>query len=212
MWSIRLVGADLPQFKGAGLPWDSDGSGPDPYLRLIVNDRVVWESPAQEDTLHPRWNVTLPRNIYVSSSTKFRLELWDRDAASSDPGGAYTRVGVPESALPEAEARLSLDNGGAITIVLGSPRAYRGVGIRYEVRGDGLLVLYVEPFSPAARAGVKAGDLITAIGDSRVERVGGEKAASELSLAGDRGSMLTLSDGKTERTAQLDRDFLWLTM
>jgi C-terminal processing protease CtpA/Prc len=93
-----------------------------------------------------------------------------------------------------------------------SPRASRGVGVRYEVHGDGLLVLDVEPFSPAARAGVKKGDLIVKIGESSVEVVGSNKAASELSLASDRGSQLTLSNGKHERTAQLDRDFLWLTM
>ena len=213
MWSVRLVGADLAQFKGAGLPWDSDGTGPDPYLKLVVNDRVVWESPVQEDTLHPKWNVTLPRNVYMGSKSTFRLELWDRDAGSSDPAGVYTRRGLPETALPDAETRLSVGNGGAITVKLSSPQAFRGVGVRFEIRGDGLLVLEVEPFSPAARGGVKAGDLIVKIGESSVEAVGGEKAASELSLASDRGSTLTIrEEGKSERTADIDRGFLWLTM
>jgi hypothetical protein len=213
MWSVRLVGADLPQFKGAGLPWDSDGTGPDPYLKLIVNDQVVWESPVQENTLHPKWNVTLPRNVYMGSKSTFRLELWDRDTGSSDPAGAFTRKGLPETALPDAEARLSTGNGGAITLMLSTPRAFRGVGVRFEIHGDGLYVLDVEPFSPAARAGLKTGDLIVKVGESRVEAVGGEKAASDLSLASDRGSTLTVkAEGKGERTAQLDRGFLWLTM
>jgi hypothetical protein len=212
MYSIRLIGAELPPFKGAGLPWDPDGTPPDPYLKLIVGDRIVWESPAQENTLRPQWNVTLPRNVYVSASTRFRVEMWDRDSASSDPAGSFQRTGLPESALPDAAARLPLDNLGAVTVMLSAPKAYRGVGIRFEQHGDGLLVLDVEPFSPAARAGVKKGDLIVAIGPSRVEAVGGDKAASELSLAGDRGYSLTLLTGTHERTAQLDRDFLWLTM
>jgi hypothetical protein len=212
MYSIRLIGAELPPFKGAGLPWDEDGSLPDPYLKLIVGDRVVWESPAQENTLRPEWNVTLPRNIYVSSNTRFRLEMWDRDSGSSDPAGSIQRMGLPETALPDAAARLPLDNLGAVTVMLSAPKPSRGVGIRYEVHGDGLFVLDVEPFSPAARAGVKKGDLIVAIGDSRVEAVGGNKAGSELSLAGDRGYTLTLQAGKGERVAQLDREFLWLTM
>jgi hypothetical protein len=212
MYSIRLIGAELPPFKGAGLPWDEDGSPPDPFMKLILGDRVIWESPPQDDTLRPQWNVTLPRNVYISASTKFRIELWDRDGGSSDPAGSIRRMGVPETALPDAAARLPLDNLGAITIMLSAPRASRGVGIRFEEHGDGLLVLDVEPFSPAARAGVKKGDLIVAIGESRVEALGGNKAASELSLAGDRGYALTLQSGKSERTAQLDREFLWLTM
>jgi hypothetical protein len=213
MWSVRLVSADLPQFKGAGLPWDSDGTGPDPYMKLLVNDQVVWESPVQENTLHPQWNVTLPRNVYMASKATFRLELWDLDAGGSDPAGVFTRRGLPETALPDAEARLPMGNGGAITVKLSSPIASRGVGVRFEIRGDGLLVLAVEPFSPAARAGLKAGDLIVKIGESSVEAVGGEKAASELSLASDRGAKLTIrEDDKPERTAELDRGFLWLTM
>jgi hypothetical protein len=212
MYSIRLIGAELPPYKGAGLPWDTDGTPPDPYLKLLIGDRLVWESPVQEDTLRPEWNVTLPRNIYVSSNTRFRIEMWDRDGASSDPAGSVQRLGLPETALLDAAARLPLDNLGAVTVMVSRPKASRGVGIRYEVHGDGLLVLDVEPFSPAARAGVKKGDLITQIGDSRVETVGENKAASELSLASDRGYTLTLSNGKHERTATLDRDSLWLTM
>jgi hypothetical protein len=212
MYSIRLIGAELPPYKGAGLPWDPDGTPPDPYLKLFIGDRLVWESPDQENTLRPEWNVTLPRNIYVSSNTRFRIEMWDRDGASSDPAGSVQRMGLPETALLDAAARLSLDNMGAVTVMISAPKASRGVGIRYEVHGDGLLVLDVEPFSPAARAGVKKGDLIVQIGESRVEAVGGNKAASELSLASDRGYTLTLSNGKQERTAQLDRDNLWLTM
>jgi len=212
MWSIRLVSAELPRFKGAGLPWDDDGTPPDPYLKLILGDRVVWESPVQEDTFHPEWNVTLPRNIYLSNSTRFRIELWDRDSGKSDPAGAISHVGLPETALPDAIARLSLDNMGAVSIIVSAPKPSRGVGLHYEVHGDGLLVLDVEPFSPAARAGIKQNDLITAIAGQSVESLGGNKASSELSLAGDRASELTLLTGKQSHTATLDRGFLWLTM
>jgi len=213
LYSIRLIGAEIPPFKGAGLPWDSDGSGPDPFLRLILDGRVIWESPPQEDTNRPEWNITLPRNIFVAPMTKFRIELWDKDTASSDPAGSVVRAGLPENALPNAVARLALDNLGAVSITVSSPTPSKGVGLRFEIHDDGLSVLAVEPFSPAARAGIKPGDLITAIGESRVETVGGDRAASLLSLAADRGAALQVKDsrGRT-REAQLDGSYLWLIM
>lgn len=212
LYSIRLIGAEIPAFKGGGLAWDSDGSGPDPFMRLLLDDRMVWESPPQENTRRPAWNVTLPRNIHVSSTTKFRIELWDEDTANSDPAGAVTRSGLPESALPNAVARLPLDNFGSVSITISAPQASRGVGLRYEDHGDGLFVLGVEPFSPAGRAGIRVGDAIVAIAGARVDDLGSDRATSQLSLASDRGSALTVSTEGRERDVTLDRGYLWLTM
>src|SRR5262245_17782114 len=61
LWSFRFVEAMLPEFKGGGLPWDSDGTQPDPFVRLVIDGRTVWESPVQQNTRNPHWNVTLPR-------------------------------------------------------------------------------------------------------------------------------------------------------
>ena len=213
LWSIRLVDALVPETKGGGLAWDSDGTAPDPYLRLVIDGRVIWESPVQENTRKPHWNVTLPRNIYVPTHARFRIELWDQDTASSDPAGAYTRTGLPENALPDASARLSLDNTGGVNIVISNPKPSKGLGVEYEQRSDALVVLRVEEFSPAARAGIKVGERVVSIGGARVSSMTGAKAASELSLSADRGATLIIADAKgKEREVTLDRDFLWLTM
>jgi len=213
LWSIRLVEAQLPETKGGGIEWDSDGTGPDPYLRLIIDGRLVWESPVQKDTLNPHWNVTLPRNIRVPASADFRLEMWDEDVASSDPAGTFSHTGLPENALPNAHARLMLDNLGSVTITILSPKPWKGLGITYEQHSDALVVLAVEELSPAARAGISVGDRVVAIGDSRVSTLTEARAASELSLAQDRGSSLVVADEKGhERPVTLDRGYLWLTM
>jgi hypothetical protein len=213
LWSIRFLDAELPEFKGGGLAWDSDGTPPDPYVRLRIDGRVVWESPVQKDTRHPVWNVTLPRSIYVPPSASFRLELWDDDSASSDPAGVILRSGLPETALPNAVAHLNLDNLAVVSITVSDPVVFRGVGIDFEQHSDALLVLRVEPFSPAARAGIKVGEQIAAIGSVRIETLGPAQAASALSLGSDRGSALTVIDAHGKpRDVTLDRDFLWLTM
>jgi PDZ domain/C2 domain len=213
LWSIRFVDAQLPERKGGGLAWDNDGTGPDPFVRLYINGRKIWESPVQHDTRHPQWNVTLPRNIEVPREAAFRIELWDEDTASDDPAGVLVRSGLPDTALPGALAHLSLDNEGIVTVVVSDPHAYRGLGIEYEQHSDALVVLAVERYSPAARAGIKVGERIVAIDASRVDTLSGARAESELSLSADRGGTLKVANAKgKEREVTLDRQNLWLTM
>lgn len=214
MWVLRIVDAELPQMKAGGLPWDTDGTLPDPFVRVLVGERLVWESPVQEDTRTPSWNLTLPRNIEIPEGSVFRLEVWDRDSAvSADPAGGIQRQGLPATALPDAVARLTLDNLGMLTIVASLPRAHKGVGIRFEVHSDALRVLEVERYSPAFRAGILKGDRIVAIGPQRVSELSGDEATSDLSLAIDRDLSLTLADEKgKERQVTLDKGFIWLVM
>jgi C2 domain len=213
LWSLRFVDAQLPEFKGGGIPWDSDGTPPDPYVRLVINGRKIWESPVQHDTRHPVWNATLPRNIYVPPGAQFRIELLDDDAASSDPAGVLLRSGLPETARPDALAHLSLGNTATVTVIVSSPTPFKGLGVEYEQHSDALVMLKIEPFSAAARAGIKVGESVTSIGGTRVSEMTAAKASSELSLSADRGATIIVADAKgKERELTLDRDFLWLLM
>jgi hypothetical protein len=214
LWTLRIVGAELPEFKPGGLPWDSDGTPPDPFVRVLVDKQLVWESPALENTRKPEWNVTLPRNIQIPEGESFRLEVWDRDTAvSADPAGHIQRSGLPETALPDAVARLTLDNLANVSVIVSAPRAHQGVGLRFEVRSDALVVLDVDAMSPASRAGIRKGERIVAIGPQRVSELGGDEATSDLSLASERGHSLTVADTKgQERQVTLDKGFIWLTM
>ncbi|HEX2676549.1 MAG TPA: PDZ domain-containing protein [Polyangiales bacterium] len=214
MYTIRVLDAEIPEAKAGGLPWDSDGTEPDPFVRIYVGNRKIWESPVQMNTRKPSWNITLPRNVEIPDNTPFRLEIWDRDTAvSEDPAGRIERDGLPETALPDAIARLTLDNLGTLSIVASAPHAQQGVGLRFEVRPDALVVLDVERYSPAFRAGILKGDRIVAIGPQRVSELSGGEAASDLSLANDKGSTLTIADQKgQERQVTLDKGFIWLVM
>jgi hypothetical protein len=214
LWTLRVVGAELPPFKATGLPWDSDGTDPDPFVRILIDKRLVWESPVRENNRHPEWNFTLPKNVEISEDSVFRVELWDRDSAvSADPAGAMTSTGLPGTALPDATASLSLDNLGSVSIMVSAPRAQQGVGLRFEVRPDALIVLDVEHYSPAARAGILPGERIVAIGPQRVSELGGDEATSDLSLCAERGLTLTVADKlKHERQVSLDKGFIWLVM
>jgi hypothetical protein len=214
LWTIRFIGAELPQFKATGLPWDSDKTDPDPFIRLVVDKRVVWESPVQKDTRRPEWNITLPRNVEIPENATVRIELWDRDTAvSADPAGSASHTGLPENALQDATARVTLDNLAVVTLMVSAPRAHQGVGLHFEVRPDAIIVLDVEPRSPAGRAGIRKGERIVAIGGRRVAAQSSDEAQSGLSLASERGLTLTIADAKGhEREVTLDKGVTWLVM
>lgn len=215
IWAITVVSAEVPPQKRTGLAWDGDGSGPDTVVRLIVAGRQVWESPVIEDDSTPEWNVTLPRNVVIDDADEIRLELWDQDQATTvDPIGSLRSRGLPGNALPDAVARLATDSPGAIlTIVVSEPRAHRGTGITlFEERPDSFLLIEVEPYSPAGRAGLIAGDWIMSIDGKPVESLGAA-AIGMLSMASQRGYTLGVRNAAgQDRTVELDRNFIWLTM
>jgi len=215
LWSLTIMSAEVPREKRTGLDWDSDGTGPDPLVRLIVDGRLVWESPIKDNENSPEWNITLPRNVLIDRSNEVRLELWDRDQATAmDPIGFLVHRGLPGNALPDAVARVALDAPGAvITMMVSKPRPHRGTGITlFELRPDAALLVSVEPLSPAARAGLVAGDWIVSIDGKPVEGLGDE-AVGMLSMASERGYTLIVRDSAGhDRSVEMDHGFVWLTM
>jgi hypothetical protein len=215
LYTLQLLSAELPPTKMSGLTWDEDGSGPDPFVRLYIDGTLVWESEVKENQLRPEWNAVLPRNVAIRPNSHFRLELWDRDTAiSADPIGGIEHRGLPENAVPDAQARLSLDSMATVLIMVSAPHPHKGVGLSVEARPDALKVIGLEPYSPAARAGIKVGDMIVGVGNERVSHIGPSDAVSELSMAAERGHKLTLIDpsGKQEREVTLDQGYVWLIM
>jgi hypothetical protein len=215
VWSFRLISAEIPPRKRSGLEWDSDTTKPDPFVRLYVDGRKIWESPVEYDTASPQWNIPLPRNLKVDPTSNFEIELWDFDTiASADPIGKLTRQGLPATLTPNAVTRLMLDTGAVITATVDEPRIHEGVGIRsYETRPDCLLVTEVEPYSPAGRAGIKPDECIVEMAGQRVADLEDIKAMTMLSLASKRGYPIKVADKKqVERTVKLDSGYIWLIM
>jgi serine protease Do len=64
-------------------------------------------------------------------------------------------------------------------------------------RPDGALVASVEPDSPAAKAGLKAGDVITQIGETPVKRAGDLSSAIAMNTPGTRVKLKVLRDKST---------------
>jgi hypothetical protein len=210
--SLTIVSAHPNRLRRGGIPWDDNGSPPDCYVRVFRNEELVFETPTVDDSFTPEWNVVMPENFAVTRAARIRLEVWDRDAIGSDPVGIWRGVGLPESAMGGVEARVLLEGDSYLSIRAGSPRAHRGIGITtFEVRPGELVVVEVEPYSPAGRAGIVAGDRIIAIGGREVSTLTANTASGALSMAADRHEALRLRNERgEERVVELDRGYTYL--
>lgn len=202
---IELDGIEIPLQDRGARDWDEDGSGPDAFLRIYVGDELVYESEVVEDTTEPSFDITTG-NLYLPSNTQVRFEVWDRDFPRSNAiVGSWQGRGLPPTALLNATARVPLEGGATLRLIVRRANAYRGTGVTsYEVRNSGLHVLNVIRFSPAGRAGLQSGDTIVAIDGQTIAELG-DGAPGALSMAASRGSTLEVQRGESTETLSLDR-------
>lgn len=208
VFSLRIIEATVPELNRGGMQWDDDRL-PDVYVKVFRDGQQLFESETIRNTLNPRWDAVLPRNVLVDRDAHFRFEVWDRDPFSSDPIGVAQTLG-----RSTGEMRFNLEQGATLTIALADPVPHRGLGLtRYEVHSGYILVVEVEPFSPAGRAQLVPGDQIISIGGQTVQELGELRTQSAIALASDRQSPLRVrkSDGQVADVA-LDRGFVWLRM
>lgn len=213
-YSITVVSAQTGNLRRGSLSWDDGGGLPDCFVRIYRNDELVFESETIDDSIRPEWNQTTPRNVEVPSGAAIRLEVWDQDTLGADPVGIWRGIGMPANAESGVDARVLLEGESWLTIRLGSPRPHRGIGIRtFELRGDALRVVELEPHSPAGRAGIAVGDDIVAIGGRSVGSIAQNDAVTALSLAADRNEPLRVrGPSGTERVVTMDHGYTWLVM
>jgi hypothetical protein len=214
VFAFTAVSATLPPQNRGATQWDDSGGLPDPVLRVYRDDQLVWESQIQHDTLQPEWNEAAPRNIRFPTSARIRIEVWDDDSLGGDPVGIWRGLGLPANARPGVDARILLEGESYVTVRVDPPQPHRGVGIRvFEVHSGDLQIVEVEPFSPAARADLVAGDRILAIGGQTVSQLGSQRASGALSMAAERQEALRVANAQgAERTVTLDRGYVWLIL
>ncbi len=106
---------------------------------------------------------------------------------------AYTATAVADQLIESGEA-VGPYMGVSLTDL--APETARRFGVEAEA---GALVAEVEPDGPAARAGIQAGDVVTAVGEQEVRGSGDLLSVLRRYVPGDRVEVTVLRDGAVER-------------
>jgi len=176
---LKFANAQIPTRTRDGRQWDSvGGSAPDPFAKLLIQDREILLTPVQANTLSPTWpdqplgNYRIPRNLPV------RVELWDSNPINNHPICVESIGNILAEASNEQNVELRCDSGATIEIVVQPAHAKFGLGLYYELGNDDIHVTRVIAESPAARAKLRRGDQLVRIQGRDVKGMDPEAARS----------------------------------
>lgn len=165
---LAFAGAEIPAKTRDGRQWDSiGGSAPDPFAKLFVDDREIVRTPVQSNTVTPTWPNQKRANYRIPSTAHVRLELWDSNPLNNHPICVKRIHDLTEQAGP-APLDIECESGAHVKLRVEPAHARWGLGFSYELRTVGVGVTRVLAESPAARAGLKAGDEVLEIGGKKV--------------------------------------------
>jgi membrane-associated protease RseP (regulator of RpoE activity) len=176
---LKFAGAVIPARTRDGRKWDAVGGAlPDAFAKLIVDDKVILETPVQSNTLTPSWPDQRRANYHVRAGASARVELWDSNPINNHP--------ICQAALPELHAEVSTEgptkincnSGAELNLIVQAAHGKLGIGLYYELRREEVAVTRVLAESPAARAGLVPGDLLLKIQGKSVKTMADGEAQS----------------------------------
>ncbi len=198
---LKFAKAVIPSRTRDGRQWDSvGGSAPDPFAKLIIDEKEILVTPVQANTLTPTWpdqkggNYRIPRNVPV------RVELWDSNAINNHPICVESINNILSEASDDQNLELRCDSGAVIELVVQPAHAKFGIGLYYELRTYDIRVTRVVSESPAARANLKREDQLVKIQGHEVKGMDQETARSLVNSNVSTGVTFTVKhpDGQTE--------------
>tara|TARA_B100000575_G_C23019414_1_gene587034 strand:+ start:267 stop:851 length:585 start_codon:yes stop_codon:yes gene_type:complete len=89
----RVQVTQFPQTNDQGGGWDSDGTGPDIYIRVYSGGNEVYESDHYQDAINTsNYTFDLNPDVNLPSTSDFGVSLYDREFIVSDTfmGGVVT--------------------------------------------------------------------------------------------------------------------------
>ncbi len=180
LYFIYFEGASIPPKNQGGQVWP--GGAPDPFAKLIVNDREMLITPVQSRTRQPTWPDQEKQNHRIQADSIVFVEVWDDNPMTNQPI-CRARVRDLPAMRSGGNNEIWCDSGARVRIHAEPARGLFGIGLYYETRGtDGVRVTRVVGDSPAARAGLSTGDRILAIQGKKVSEMDALEIRSMMNL------------------------------
>ena len=176
---LKFANAHIPTRTRDGRQWDSvGGSAPDPFAKLLIDDKEIVLTPVQANTLSPTWPDQKHGNYRIPRNTPVRIELWDANAINNHPICVESIGNLLSEVSDEQNLELRCDSGATIELVVQPAHAKFGLGLYYELGTYDIRVTRVVAESPAARAQLKRGDQLIRIQGHEVKGMDQESARS----------------------------------
>jgi hypothetical protein len=190
---LKFARAQIPTRTRDGRQWDSvGGSAPDPFAKLLIDDKEILVTPVQANTLTPTWPDQHPGNFRMPRNVPVRVELWDSNPIDNHPICVESINNILAEASNEQNLEIRCDSGASIQLTVQPAHAKFGIGLYYELRTYDIFVTRVVGESPAARAGLKRGDQLLKIQGKVVKEMDEESAQSLINSNVSAGVTLTI--------------------
>jgi hypothetical protein len=176
---LKFANAQIPTRTRDGRQWDSvGGSAPDPFAKILIQDREILLTPVQANTLNPTWPDQPLGNYRIPRNTPVRVELWDSNPINNHPICVEAISNILAEASNEQNVELRCESGATIELVVQPAHAKFGLGLYYELGNDEIRITRVIGESPAARAKLQRGDQIVKIQGRDVKGMDSDTARS----------------------------------
>ncbi|MCA9639867.1 MAG: PDZ domain-containing protein [Myxococcales bacterium] len=184
--------ARIPTTTRDGRKWDKlGGSAPDPYAILFLNDKELFRTPVQSNTVSPTWPNQKKANYRIPSGGRLRVEVWDSNPVNNHPICVKKLMSLKEDAY-QGEVSFDCASGAQVTLRVEPAHAKIGLGFYYELRTEDIFVSRVIAESPAGRAGIAKGDEVLEIQDKAVKSFEDGEAQSLVNANASMGVKLKL--------------------
>jgi PDZ domain-containing protein/C2 domain-containing protein len=178
---LKFAGAVIPTRTRDGRNWDSvGGSLPDPFAKLLVDGKVILETPVQSNTLTPTWPDQRKANYHLRGGAPVRVELWDSNPINNHPICVADLSDLRSQISTEAPVQINCNSGAELKLVAEPAHGRLGIGLFYELRREEVVVTRVLRESPAARVGLARGDQLLKIQGKNVKTMAEGEAQSQI--------------------------------
>jgi hypothetical protein len=191
---LEVQQAKIPALTRDGRKWDSiGGTAPDPFVIVFLDNKELLRTPVQSNTLEPNWPDQPRGNYRIPLASKLRVEMWDSNPMNNYPICSKWLAGVHSQVLAgEAKLDLRCESGAQLNFLVAQAHPSVGLGFFYELLTGRVNITRVYSESPAAKAGVLAGDRVLEIMGKKVSDMEDGEAQSLINSNAQAGVRLRL--------------------